>query len=167
MTTERAGDDREHEDLSLEELEADGDLAADYIEGLLDIADLDGDIDIDVANGRAYVSVTGGDEDLDRLASPDAVQALQDLTRLAVQAKTGRFSRLIIDIGGSRSARETELKRMVDGAIAQIAAGREQVELEPMSSYERKLVHDQVAERGYFSQSRGEGRDRRLVISRG
>ena len=108
--------------------------------------------------------MTGGDEELDRLAGADTVQALQDLTRLAVQAKTGRFSRLIIDIGGSRSARETELKRMVDAAVAQIAAGREQVELEPMSSYERKLVHDDVAQRGYFSESRGEGRDRRLVI---
>lgn len=153
-------------DLSLAELEADGDLAADYVEGLLDIADLDGDIDIDVANGRAYVSVTGGGEELDRLAAPDTVQALQDLTRLAVQAKTGRFSRLIIDVGGSRDARATELKGMVDAAVAQIAAGRTEVELEPMSSYERKLVHDEVAERGYRSESRGEGRDRRLVISR-
>ncbi|QIM17528.1 DNA-binding protein [Leucobacter coleopterorum] len=166
MTTEQTASDHPTEELSLAELEADGDLAADYIEGLLDIADLDGDIDIDVANGRAYVSVTGGDESLDRLASSSAVQALQDLTRLAVQAKTGRFSRLIVDVGGSRSARELELKKMVDAAIAQIAAGREQVALEPMSSYERKLVHDEVAERGYFSESKGEGRDRRLIIKR-
>ena len=161
MTIERAV-----EDLSLEELEADGDLAADYIEGLLDIADLDGDIDIEVANGRVYVSVTGGDEELDRLATADAVQALQDLARLAVQARAGRFSRLIVDIGGSRDARANELTRMVDAAVAQIAAGRSEVELEPMSSYERKLVHDEVAERGYHSESRGEGRDRRLVISK-
>lgn len=166
MTTERDEAVATQENLSLAELEADGDLAADYVEGLLDIADLDGDIDIDVANGRAYVSVTGGDEELDRLASPDTVQALQDLTRLAVQAKTGRFSRLIIDVGGSRDARAIELKRMVDAAVAQIAAGRDEVELEPMSSYERKLVHDDVAERGHFSESRGEGRDRRLVIRR-
>nr|WP_243752914.1 R3H domain-containing nucleic acid-binding protein [Leucobacter ruminantium] len=153
--------------MSLQDLEADGDLAADYIEALLDIADLDGDIDIDVAGGRAYVSVTGGDEELDRIATPDTVQALQDLTRLAVQAKTGRFTRLVIDIGGSRDARAAELSSMVDAAVAQIAAGREEVELEPMSSYERKLVHDEVAERGYFSESRGEGRSRRLIISRG
>ena len=161
MTNDRAADE-----LSLEELEADGDLAADYIEGLLDIADLDGDIDIDVAKGRVYVSVTGGDENLDRLATADAVQALQDLSRLAVQAKAGRFSRLIVDIGGCRDARARELKGIVDAAIAQIAAGREEIALEPMSSYERKLVHDDVAERGYHSESRGEGRDRRLVISR-
>lgn len=166
MTTERDETVAAPENLSLAELEADGDLAADYVEGLLDIADLDGDIDIDVANGRAYVSVTGGDAELDRLAAPDTVQALQDLTRLAVQAKTGRFSRLIIDVGGSRDARAIELKRMVDAAVAQIAAGRDEVELEPMSSYERKLVHDDVAERGHYSESRGEGRDRRLVIRR-
>ncbi|MBL3699462.1 protein jag [Leucobacter luti] len=166
MTTESETPTQDTGDLSLADLEADGDLAADYVEGLLDIADLDGDIDIDVANGRAYVSVTGGDAELDRLAAPDTVQALQDLTRLAVQAKTGRFSRLIIDVGGSRDARAVELKRMVDAAVAQIAAGRAEVELEPMSSYERKLVHDDVAERGHFSESRGEGRDRRLVIRR-
>lgn len=147
-----------------DELEVEGDLAADYIEALLDIADLDGDLDISVASGRAYLSVTGGGEDLDHLAMPDVVQALQDLTRLAVQNETGRFSRLILDIGGSRSARAAELKGLVDAAIAQIAAGRQEIELEPMSSYERKLVHDLVAERGYHSESRGEGRDRRLVI---
>ncbi|MHA3685430.1 Jag family protein [Leucobacter sp. HY1908] len=157
--------DRPAEDLTLEELEADGDRAADYIEGLLDIADLDGDIDIDVANGRAYVSVTGGGAELDKLATPDVVQALQDLTRLAVQTETGRFSRLIVDVGGSRDARTVQLQGMVDAAIAQIAAGRALVELEPMSSYERKLVHDEVASRGYHSESRGEGRERRLVIT--
>jgi len=154
----------ETEELSLETLEADGDLAADYLEGLLDIADLDGDLDITVENGRAYVSVTGGGEALDRLATPDAVQALQDLTRLAVQAKTSRFSRLIIDVGGSRGARASQLSGLIDAAIAQIVAGREYVRLEPMSSYERKLVHDEVAERGYHSESEGEGKNRRLVI---
>lgn len=150
---------------TVEQLEAEGDLAADYIEGLLDIADLDGDLDISVSNNRAYLSITGGGEDLDRLAMPDAVQALQEITRLAVQAKTGRFSRLILDVGGSREVRATELQGLVDAAIAQLSAGRHEIELEPMSSYERKLVHDIVAERGYHSESRGEGRDRRLVVT--
>lgn len=163
--TEQATEERSPEAPSLEELETEGDFAADYIEGLLDIADLDGDLDLSVANGRAYISITGGGEDLDRLAMPDTLQALQDLTRLAVQSETGRFSRLILDIGGSRDARATELRGLVDAAVAQIAAGRAEVELEPMSSYERKLVHDIVAERGYHSESRGEGRDRRLVVS--
>lgn len=163
--TERTENDRGGEALSIEELEAEGDLAADYIEALLDIADLDGDLDISVASGRSYLSITGGGEDLDRLAMPDTVQALQDLTRLAVQSGTGRFSRLILDIGGSRDARAAELAKLVDAAIAQLAAGRDEVELEPMSSYERKLVHDEVAQRGYHSESRGEGRERRLVVS--
>lgn len=149
----------------LSELEAEGDLAADYIEGLLDLADLDGDLDISVASGRSYLSVTGGGEDLERLAMPETVQALQDLTRIAVQNQTGRFSRLILDIGGSRDARTDELRGLVEAAIAQLAAGREEVELEPMSSYERKLVHDIVADFGYHSASRGEGRDRRLVVT--
>lgn len=152
------------EELSLEALEADGDLAADYLEALLDIADMDGDLDITVENNRVYVSVTGGGQSIERLSTPDAVQALQDLTRLAVQAKTGRFSRLIVDVGGSRSARQQQLTGLVDAAIAQIAAGRMEVRLEPMSSYERKLVHDEVAERGYHSESQGEGKNRRLVI---
>jgi spoIIIJ-associated protein len=148
---------------SLAELEAEGDLAADYLEALLDIADLDGDLDIDVRNGRAYLSISGSD-DLDLLAMPDTVQALQELSRLSVQAKTGHFSRLILDVAGSREARTAELQRLVDHAIAAIAAGRAEVELEPMSSYERKLVHDYVAEREHYSESRGEGRDRRLVV---
>lgn len=153
------------ESATTDELEAEGDLAADYIEGLLDLADLDGDLDMSVAGARAYLSVTGGGEDLDRLAMPETVQALQELTRIAVQNQTGRFSRLILDIGGSRNTRATELRGLVDAAIAQIAAGRNDVELEPMSSYERKLVHDIVAELGHHSESRGEGRDRRLVIT--
>lgn len=148
----------------LAQLEAEGDFAADYIEALLDIADMDGDIDIDVRNGRAYLSVAGGDTRLDQISHPDTVNALQELTRLAAQTKSGHYSRLILDIGGSRNARTTELKQIVDSAVVAIIAGRDEVVLEPMSSYERKLVHDYVSERGYFSESRGEGRDRRLVI---
>ena len=163
--SERAAVDSAHEAPTPDELEAEGDLAADYIEAFLDIADLDGDLDISVAGGRAYLSITGGGDDLDRLAMPETVQALQDLTRLAVQNQTGHFSRLILDVGGSRDARGNELRGLVDAAIAQVAAGREEVEFEPMSSYDRKLVHDLVAERGYHSESRGEGRDRRLVVS--
>lgn len=161
---EHTNTDLTHEEPSEQDLVIEGDLAADYIEGLLDIADLDGDLDLSVASGRAYLSITGGGVDLDRLAMPDVVQAMQDLTRLAVQSETGRFSRLILDIGGSRDARAHELRAQVDAAAAQIAAGKTEVEFEPMSSYERKLVHDIVAERGFHSESRGEGRDRRLVI---
>lgn len=143
-----------------------GDAAADYIEELLDIADIDGDIDIDARGGRAYLSVSAdADANLRLLSKPDTVTALQELTRLAVQNRTGRFSRLILDIGGSRDARADELAALVDHAVSRLEAGAATASLPPMSSYERKLVHDLVAERGYSSQSEGEGRDRHTVIT--
>lgn len=151
---------------SIEQLEAEGDIAADYIEELLDITDLDGDIDIDARDGRAYVSVNSSeDSNLRLLSKPDTVTALQELARIAVQAKTGTFSRLILDVGGSREAREAELSRIVDRAAERIEQGASSVDLPPMSSYERKLVHDLVASKGLVSESEGEGRDRHTVIT--
>lgn len=155
------------EDRTSDQLEEEGDIAADYIEELLDIADLDGDIEIDARAGRAYVSVTSSeDTNLRLLSRPDTVTALQELTRIAVQNKTGAFSRLILDIGGSREARAAELSKLVDTATERITAGADSAALPPMSSYERKLVHDIVAERGLVSQSSGEGRDRHTVVTR-
>lgn len=156
-----------HEDATVAQLEEEGDVAADYLEELLDIADIDGDLSLDVRSGRAYVSVEA-DEDgsLSLLSDPDTVQALQELTRLAVQNRTGRFSRLILDIGGSRDARRAQLERLVDRAVARIDEGASQASLPAMSSYERKLVHDIVAERGFTSESFGEGADRHTVIRR-
>lgn len=149
------------------QLEEEGDIAADYIEELLDITDLDGDIEIDARGGRAYLSVTSSeDTNLRLLSKPDTVNALQELTRIAVQTKTGSFSRLILDIGGSRDARAAELAALVDKAVERIEAGAESAALPPMSSYERKLVHDIVSERGFSSESEGEGRDRHTVITR-
>jgi spoIIIJ-associated protein len=158
----------EHPAPTTSELETEGDIAADYIEELLDIADLDGDIDIDTRGGRAYLSVSAGEgtTNLRILSKPDTVNALQELTRIAVQTKTGSFSRLILDVGGSRDARASELATLVDKAIARIEEGSESASLPPMSSYERKLVHDVVAERGFVSESEGEGRDRHTVITR-
>ena len=136
---------------TLNQLEQEGDIAADYIEEFLDICDLDGDIDIDARNGRAYLSVNASDgENLRVLSKPDTVNALQELTRLAIQSKTGSFSRLILDIGGSRDARQAELSALVGRAIERIEAGAADAGLPPMSSYERKLVQDIVAERGYL-----------------
>ena len=149
------------------QLEEEGEIAADYIEELLDITDLDGDIEIDTRGGRAYVSVNSSeDTNLRVLAKPETVNALQDLTRIAVQTKTGSFSRLILDVGGSREARASELTILVDKAVERIEAGAESAALPAMSSYERKLVHDIVAERGFVSESEGEGRDRHTVITR-
>lgn len=157
----------ETEDRSIAQLEEEGDIAADYIEELLDICDIDGDIDIDARNGRAYVSVNASEgSNLRQLSKPDTVSAMQELTRLAVQTKTGAFSRLILDIGGSRDARRDELAGLVTRAIERIEAGAAEAALPPMSSYERKLVHDLVSEQGFHSESRGEGPDRHTVISR-
>lgn len=157
-----------HSPASVTQLEEEGDIAADYLEALLDIADIDGDLALDVRAGRAYVTVENDEaESLRLLADPDTVQALQELTRIAVQTKTGRFSRLILDIGGSRDARQQQLAKLVDRAIARIDEGASQASLPSMSSYERKLVHDIVAERGFVSESYGEGADRHTVIRRG
>ncbi|BAJ74477.1 predicted RNA-binding protein [Microbacterium testaceum StLB037] len=150
-----------------EQLEQEGDIAADFLEGLLDIADIDGDLALDVRAGRAYVSVEAEDASaLSALSHSDTVQALQELTRLAVQNATGRFSRLILDVGGSRDARQRQLENLVDRAIERLDEGASQASLPAMSSYERKLVHDIAAERGCVSESFGEGADRHTVLRR-
>jgi spoIIIJ-associated protein len=155
------------EPVTEQDLVDEGDIAADYIEELLDIADIDGDIDIDARAGRAYLAVTAAEgTNLRLLTKPDTVSALQELTRLAVQNRTGRFSRLILDVGGSRDARAGELAALVDHAVGRLEGGAATASLPPMSSYERKLVHDIVAERGYVSESEGEGKDRHTVIRR-
>jgi spoIIIJ-associated protein len=159
--------DIEASEPTVQQLEEEGDVAADYLEGLLDIADIDGDLALDVRAGRAYVSVESDDaSSLSLLKDPDTVQALQELTRLAVQTRTGRFSRLILDIGGSRDTRQQQLTTLVDRAIARIDEGASQASLPAMSSYERKLVHDIVAERGFVSESYGDGAERHTVIRR-
>lgn len=156
-----------HAARSVTQLEEEGEIAADYIEELLDITDLDGDIDIDARDGRAYLSVNSSqDSNLRLLSKPETVNALQELTRIAVQAKTGVFSRLILDVGGSRQLREAELAALVERAAERIDAGAESAALPSMSSYERKLVHDLVAARGFVSESEGEGSDRHTVITR-
>ena len=151
---------------TIEELEQEGDIAADFLEELLDIADIDGDLNLDVRQGRAYVSVEAEGDALSLLSAPETVQALQELTRLAVQSKTGSFSRMILDIGGSRDTRRRQLEGLVNAAVAKLDDGASQASLPAMSSYERKLVHDIVSERGLVSESYGEGADRHTVISR-
>lgn len=146
-----------------------GDIAADYLEELLDIVDLDGDIDIEVRGGRTYVSIVTeeGGEELDDLVGDggEVLDALQELTRLAVLTATGERTRLILDIAGHRDQRQDELKDQAEKAIAKVKDRGEDEHLEPMSAYERKIVHDFVAESGLLSESEGEGKRRHVVIS--
>ena len=145
-------------------LEAEGDVAADFLEELLDIADLDGDIDMDVDGDRAAVSIVGGD--LNHLVGQDGdvLEALQELTRLAVYRETGERSRLMLDVDGYRTARRKELVRIAEDAIEQVKARGESVPLDPMSPFERKVVHDTVADAGLISESEGEDTHRHVVI---
>ena len=147
-----------------ESLEREGEIAADYLEDLLDIADLDGDIDMDVERDRALVSVVGGD--LDDLVGRDGVvlEALQELVRLAVLTQTGQRSRLMLDIGGYRAGRRAVLSELGRTTAETVRATGERVRLEPMSPFERKIVHDAVAEAGLISESEGEEPNRRVVV---
>lgn len=156
----------EHTPATPSTLEAEGELAADYIEELLDIADLDGDLDIAIRNDRVYLSVESASDDLTVLSKPDVVAALQELTRAAILTGTGEHSRLILDIAGSRSSREQELAHLVERALQRINDGASEVALPPMSSYERKLVHDLAHQSGLVSESHGEGRERHTVLRR-
>jgi len=159
----KRGDRREN---TVQNLEEEGDIAADYLEELLDIFDLDGDIDIDVRQGRAYVAISSEDpkSNVSLIAEPDTVEALQELTRLAVQVKTNSFSRLILDVGGSRQKRVEDITRIVNRIIEKVKDQNEAVHMKPMSSYERKIVHDLVSQAGLVSESEGEGKDRHIVV---
>jgi spoIIIJ-associated protein len=145
-------------------LEEEGDIAADYLEGLLDIADLDGDIDIDVENNRASVAIVGAK--LDNLVGRDGevLDALQELTRLAVQSATGDRSRLMLDISGFREGRRTELKSLAEEKASEAKASGAPIKLAPMNAFERKIIHDRIQELGLSSESEGEDPNRFVVI---
>jgi spoIIIJ-associated protein len=157
-------DDEDGEVDDLTSLEEEGDIAADYIEGLLDIADLDGDIDMDVEGDRAVVSVVGAT--LDELVGDDGevLEALQELTRLAVHRKTGTRARLMLDVGGFRVRRRAELADLGRSVAEEVARTGEPKKLRAMSPFERKIVHDAVAVAGLRSESEGEEPNRRVVV---
>ncbi|WP_375498025.1 protein jag [uncultured Jatrophihabitans sp.] len=156
VPAERAGD-------SL--LVQEGDIAADYLERLLDIVDYDGDIDLDVENGRAAVAIVGGDLQALVGGHGETLDALQELTRLAVQQQTGVRSRLMLDVSGHRQARRTELEKLAAATAVRVRDNDEPVRLAPMNPFERKVVHDAVsAIEGVISESEGEEPHRRVVI---
>ena len=157
-------DDDEDGEEDLSSLEEEGEIAADYIEGLLDIADLDGDIDMDVEGDRAVVSVVGAT--LDELVGDDGevLEALQELTRLAVHRRTGSRARLMLDVGGFRAQRRIELAELGRSVAVEVSRTGEPKKLRAMSPFERKIIHDAVALAGLRSESEGEEPNRRVVV---
>jgi spoIIIJ-associated protein len=148
----------------VDQLESEGDIAADYLEELLDIADLDGDLDMDVEGDRAAVSIVGAD--LNQLVGRDGevLEALQELTRLAVYRETGERSRLMLDISGYRADRRAQLESLAEETVARVKESGEPAALDPMTPFERKVVHDAVAAAGLTSESEGVEPRRFVVI---
>jgi spoIIIJ-associated protein len=148
----------------VQRLEHEGDIAADYLEELLDIADLDGDLDMDVEGDRASVQIGGAD--LSQLVgrNGEVLEALQELTRLAVYRETGERSRLMLDVDGHRAQQRERLVALAETSIAEVKESGESVSLEPMSAFERKVVHDAVAAAGLTSESEGAEPKRHVVI---
>ena len=142
---------------------AEGDLVADYLEELLDIADLDGDIENSVQDGRAYIAI---DTDSELLVGKDGevLDALQELCRLVVMTESGHRSRLMVDVAGYRARRRAELVVMAKDAIAAVQETGEPVRMTPLNAYERKIVHDEVAAADLVSESEGEPPHRRVVV---
>lgn len=147
-----------------EKLEREGDIAADFLEGLLDIADFDGDIDMDVDGDRAAVSIVGGNLSALVGRGGEVLDALQELTRLAVYRETGERSRLMLDVAGYRAGRKAELVTVAEEAIDRVKSDGEPVNLDPMSPFERKVVHDAIAAAGLTSESEGAEPRRHVVV---
>ena len=154
----------------IKRLEEEGEVGADYLEDLLDIVDLGGDIDIDIDHGRASIAVVaaeaGDERDLADLVGRDGevLEAVQELTRLAVQARTGNRSRLMLDINGYRAARRAELAKVAQEAVRKVQLTGEPVSLSSMNPFERKVCHDVVAAAGLVSESEGAEPHRHVVV---
>lgn len=159
-----AGADEAPAEVDLADLEQESEIAADYVEGLLDVADLDGDIDMDVEGDRALVSVVGAT--LQELIGPhgEVLEALQELTRLAVHRQTGARTRIMLDVGGYRARRRVELTELGQDAAEEVKSSGVPRRLDAMTPFERKVVHDAIAAAGLRSESEGEEPNRRVVV---
>jgi spoIIIJ-associated protein len=157
-------EDDDSAESDMDRLENEGDIAADYLEELLDIADLDGDLDMDVEGDRAAVSIVGGDVRQLVGRNGEVLEALQELTRLAVYRETGERSRLMLDVGGFRADKRSRLEKVAAEAVDEVKRSGERKSLEPMSPFERKVVHDVVAAAGLSSSSEGEEPRRYVVV---
>lgn len=151
-----------------DELVREGEIAADFLEGLLDIADLSGDLEVDIENDRAAVAIVDSEDGVapGRLVGPggQVLDALQELTRLAVQAETGERSRLMLDVAGYRADRRAALVSTARRAVAEVQESGQPKELEPMTAFERKVVHDEVLAAGLSSESAGVEPARHVVV---
>ncbi|MBM3655879.1 MAG: KH domain-containing protein [Actinobacteria bacterium] len=152
------------EKTAVQRLEEEGDIAADYLEGLLDIADLDGDIEIGVENERAALVIEGGD--LAHLVGKngEVLEAIQELTRLAVQTTTGERSRLMLDIEGYRADKRSALTKLAEEIADEVKSKGKPIKLSPMNAFERKVIHDTIQKTGLSSESEGEDPDRCVVV---
>ena len=159
-----AGADEVPAEVDPADLEQESEIAADYVEGLLDVADLDGDIDMDVEGDRALVSVVGAT--LQELIGPhgEVLEALQELTRLAVHRQTGARTRIMLDVGGYRARRRVELTELGQDAAEEVKSSGVPRRLDAMTPFERKVVHDAIAAAGLRSESEGEEPNRRVVV---
>lgn len=169
VTASESAEESSSKPTRAELLEEEGEIAADYLEELLDLADIDGDIDIDVADGRAQLSIVCEDDEDSNLRTlvgkeGRTLGALQELSRLAVQTSTGQRSWLMLDIDGFRNSRRDELVKKAQRAIEEIKDSGEEYAFSPMNSFERKIIHDQAAQAGLVSESEGEGDGRHVVI---
>jgi spoIIIJ-associated protein len=144
-------------------LDLEAEIAADYLEELLDIADLDGDIDTYIEGDRAHVSIISESTVLVG-ADGEVLDALQELTRLAVMTETGERSRLMLDVAGYREQRRKELMALAADAVGEVKESNEPVPLAPMNPFERKVIHDAVAAAGLTSESEGEEPDRHVIV---
>ena len=151
---------------NIAQLEEEGEVAADYLEALLDIADLDGDIDIDVENDRAALAIVGKPGDLSHLvgSNGEVLDSLQELTRLAVQTSTGERSRLMLDIDNFRSDKKEELAKLAEETAEEVKSTGTAIKLRPMNAFERKVVHDTIQSLGLTSESEGEEPNRCVVV---
>ena len=157
-------EEKQSEKSTVARLEEEGDIAADYLEGLLDITDLDGDIEIGVENDRASLSIEGGE--LNHLVGREGevLDSLQELTRLAVQTSTGERSRLMLDIEGFRAKKRDELRALAESTAEEVKRSGVAIALKPMNAFERKVIHDTIGELGLSSESEGEEPERHIVV---
>lgn len=163
ITVEPEAPETESDEARVDPLDNEGDIAADYLEELLEIAAMDGDIDIYTEGSRAHVSIVTDSEVLVGRAG-EVLDALQELARLAVMTETGKRSRLMLDVAGFREKRRTELQALATEAIVEVKQSGEPARLAPMNPFERKIVHDIVAGAGLVSESEGQEPNRRVVI---